>query len=173
MSGGINANTATNLIYGTDGYMTVNSVDLGATKGDLEISWSLTQYYPDIAQARGPVAGTGRVTEGRFQVKVTILEWTYTVLSQFVGSWGYSSTATSEKIGGGSLKNLTEVNNVIITGITRNDNKAVRVTIPKAYVELGDIKFSEKEETSIDVTFIGLFTTTSPSTLPGYIEIQR
>lgn len=173
--GGISSATATNLIYGTDGFVTIGTpaTDLGATIGDIEIEWSLTQFYPDLAQARGPVAGTGRVTEGTFSVKVTITEWTYAVLSKFIGSWGYSSDASSEKLGGGTLKNVTEVDSVVVTGITRNDNKAVRVTIPKAYVELGNPKFSEKEPTTLEVTFRGLFTTSNPDKLPGFIEIAK
>lgn len=171
--GGITANTSTNLLYGTDGYLTVNGTDLGATSGDLEIEWTLTQYYPNIAQARGPVAGTGRVTEGTFKITVTIMEWTYAVLTKFIGSWGYSSTAASERLGGGDLKYVTEVDNVIVTGLTRNDQKAVAVTLPKAYVELGNVNFSEDKETTMQVTFTGLFTTTNPSRLPGYIEIAK
>lgn len=170
---GITAATATNLVYGTDGYVTVNGTDLGATSGGIAVEWSLTQYYPNIAQARGPVMGTGRVTEGKFSVKCTILEWTYAVLNKYIGSWGYSTSTNSERLGGGTLKYITEVTNVQVTAMSRNDQKAILITVPQAYVELGNIDFAEDKETSMDVTFIGLFTTSSPSTLPGYIEIAK
>jgi hypothetical protein len=171
--GGISASTATQLLYGTDGYVTVAGTDLGSTTGDIAIEWSLTQYYPNIAQARGPVMGTGRVTEGKFSVKVTILEWTYAVLNKYIGSWGYSTSANSERLGGGSLKYVTEVSNVQISGMSRNDQKAILVTLPQAYIELGGVSFAEDKETSLEVTFNGLFTTSSPTTLPGYIDIAK
>lgn len=171
--GGITTATSTNLLYGTDGYVTVNGTDLGATIGNIEIEWSLTQSYPDLAQARGPVMGTGRVTDARFSCKVTITEWTYSVFSKFIGSWGYSTDASSEKIGGGSLKDVSEISNIVVTGITRNDGKAFKVTIPQAYVEVGNISLSEKEPTTLELTFIGLFTTSSPTTLPGYFQFAK
>ena len=173
MAGGISSSTATQMVYGTDGYLTVNTTDVGATTGEIAVEWSLTQYYPNIAQARGNVMGTGRVTEGKFSVKVTVLEWTYAILNKYIGSWGYSTSTNSERLGGGNLKYITEVTNVQVTGMTRNDQKAILITVPQAYVELGNLSFAEDKETSMDVTFNGLFTTSSPSTLPGYIEIAK
>jgi len=170
--GGISSATSTKLLYGTDGYLTVAGTDMGSTEDDLSIEWSVDQYYPDLAQARGPVVGTGRVVKGEFKVKAKLAEWQYATLSIICGSYGASSNANSERIGGGTLGTVTEVSNVIITGVTRNDNKAFRATIPSAYVELGNISLNEAKETVLEVTFMGLFTTAAPKTLPGYIEFQ-
>ncbi len=171
--GGISSNTGNNILYGTDGYITVNGTDIGATEDAISIEWSVEQYYPDLAQARGPVAGTGRVVKGEFAIKCKMTEWQYAVLSLFCGSYGASSDANSEKIGGGVLGTIAEVSNVIVTGITRNDNKAFKATIASAYVELGNIELSESKETVLEVTFKGLYTTSAPKTLPGFVQFQR
>jgi hypothetical protein len=173
LMGGISAQTGNNILYGTDGYLTVAGTDIGATEDAISIEWSIEQYYPDLAQARGPVAGTGRVVKGDFKIKCKITEWQYAVLSLFCGSYGASSDATSEKIGGGNIGTVTEVTSVIVTGITRNDGKAFKATIPQAYVELGNIELAESKETVLEVTFMGLYTLTNPRALPGYIQFQR
>ena len=171
--GGISATTGNNILYGTSGYLTVAGTDIGATEDAISVEWSIEQYYPDLAQARGPVAGTGRVIKGDFKIKCKITEWQYTVLSLFCGSYGASSDANSEKIGGGVLGTVTEVANVIVTGITRNDGKAFKATIPSAYVELGNIELAESKETIMELTFNGLYTLAAPTTLPGFIQFQR
>lgn len=171
--GGISANTANYVVYGTKGYITVDGTDVGATQGDFVVEWGVTQYYPDFSQAKGPVAGTGKVTEGFFRLRCTITEFDYDILSKVVGSIGADSTGTSEKFGGASLGDVTEVSNVILTGVTRQDGKALKVTIPKAYIEVGNITFSKGDIATMDVTFHGLYTTSAPDTLPGYIEIAK
>jgi len=37
----------------------------------------------------------------------------------------------------------------------------------------GDIVLSEKKETGLQITFEGLFTVSAPTTMPGYIEIEK
>jgi len=171
--GGISASTSTNLLYGTNAYLTVNAIDIGATLGDVEISWGVTQYFPDLAQALGPVAGTGKVTEGMFSIGVTIAEWSWAILSASLGSIGAVSTGDSYKFGGGALANITEVSNVIVTGVTRNDGKEFKATIKTAYVEVGNVTMSKGSETGLELTFHGLYVVTTPSTMPGYIEIEK
>lgn len=168
--GGISATTGDNILYGTDGYLTIGSTDLGATQDSISIEWMVEQYYPDLAQARGPVAGTGRVVKGEFKIKVKLTEWQYTVLSLFCGSYGISSDANSEKIGGGVLGTVTEVSDVKVTGITRNDGNAFQAVVAKAFVEIGNIDLAESKESTLEVTFNGLYTTSAPKTLPGFIQ---
>lgn len=171
--GGISANTGNNILYGTDGYVTVAGTDLGATEDAIEVEWMVEQYYPEIAQARGPVAGTGRVIKAEFRVKCKLLEWQYATLSQLVGSYGASSDASSEYFGNGTLGTVTELTNVVVTGVTRNDGKAFKVTIPQCYVEVGNISLAEDKETLLEVTFHGLYTLANPSRLPGLISIAK
>lgn len=171
--GGISANTGNYILYGTDGFITVNGTDLGATEDAISIEWMVEQYYPDLAQARGNVAGTGRVVKGEFKIKVKITEWQFATLSLLCGSYGVSSDANSEKYGGGTLGTVSEISNVIVTGITRNDNKAFKATIATAFVELGNVELSESKETVLEVTFNGLYTTSAPKTLPGFINIAK
>lgn len=168
--GGISATTGNNILYGTDGFLTIGSTDLGATEDSISIEWSIDQYYPSLAQARGNVAGTGRVVKGEFKIKVKITEWQYTVLAMFCGSYGASSDANSQKIGGGVLGTITEVSNVKVTGITRNDGKAFQAVVGIAYVEIGNVDLAEAKETTLEVTFNGLFTTSAPKTMPGFIQ---
>ena len=167
--GGISTNTGNRILYGTDGYVTIGTTDLGATVDALSVEWSVEQYYPNLAQARGNVAGTGRVVKGDFSIKCKLTEWQYATLSLFAGSLGLSSDANSEKIGGGVLGTITEVSNVKVTGVSRNDGKPFIATIPSAYVELGNIELNEDKETVLEVTFKGLYTTAAPKTLPGSI----
>lgn len=169
--GGITTNTQNGLLYGTNGFITVDGTDLGATRGEFQVEWSLEMYYPDLAQALGPVSGTGRVIKGEFRLRTTMTEWVFSVLSNILASYGVSSDANSEKIGGGQLGPITEVDDVILTGIRRNDGKAVRVTIPRAYVEAGNVSVSKSQEAGIEVTFHGVYTATDPEKLPGFIEI--
>lgn len=171
--GGISSTTPNDILYGTDGYMTVNAVDLGATLGDIVIEWGVTHYYPDLAQARGPLSGTGIVTEGFFRAQVTIAEWLWTALTQVMGSVGSTSSGDSYKLGGQALGTAVEVSNVIVTGVEKNSGKDFKATIPKAYVTVGGITLSEKQETGLQLTFEGLYTTSLPTTLPGYIEIEK
>jgi len=171
--GGISGNTKNYILYGTNAYVTVDGTDLGATLGDIEIKIGLEQYYPDFAQARGPVAGTGKVKSGTFSVSTTISEWSWATLSNVMGSIGADSSGASEKYGGAALDDIVEVENVVVKGVTRNDGKAMRVTIPKAYVEVEGFTLTENQETGIKVTFVGLYEDTSPTTLPGYIEIEK
>jgi hypothetical protein len=170
--GGISSDTPNYILYGTDGFVTVNTVDLGATEDAITIEWSVEQYYPDLAQARGKVSGTGRVVAGEFSIKVKVTQWQYSILSTLVGSYGTSSDADSEQLGGGTLGTITEVTNVIVTGISRNDGKAFKATIAKAYVEVGNIELNEKSETTLELTFFGLYTTSAPKTLPGKIQFD-
>lgn len=171
MAGGISASTGDNILYGTDGYVTIGTTDLGATQDSISVEWSVEQYYPDIAQARGPVAGTGRVIKGEFKIKVKLTEWQYSILQLFCGSYGASSNANSQRIGGGTLGVVTEVDDVTVTGVTRNDGKAFQAVIPTAYVEIGNIELAEAKESTLEVTFMGLYTLTDPKKLPGYLEI--
>lgn len=171
--GGISSSTGSNILYGTDGYVTVNGTDVGATEGDIVVQWSLTQYYPDLAQARGPVSGTGIVSEGTFNVTVTLAEFSWTNLSVVMGSLGATSTGTSYKFGGSALNDVTEVSNVAVVGVSRNDGKAFTAIIPTAYVEIGNLNLSEGKESTIEVTFHGLYTTALPTTLPGSIQFQK
>lgn len=171
--GGISATTPNDILYGTDGYVTVNSVDLGATLGDIVVEWGVTHYYPDLAQARGPVSGTGIITEGFFRAQVTIAEWKWTQLTQVMGSIGSDSSGDSYKLGGQALGNAVEVSNVVVTGVEKQSGKDFKATIPTAYVTVGGITLSEKQETGLQLTFEGLYTTSAPTTLPGYIQIEK
>lgn len=171
--GGISATTPNDILYGTDGFMTVNAVDLGATIGDITVEWGVTHYYPDLAQARGPVSGTGIVTDGFFRAQVTIAEWKWTQIAEVMGSIGSVSSGDSYKLGGRALSTAVEVSNVIVTGVQKNGGKDFRATIPKAYVTVGGIVLSETKETGLQLTFEGLYSTAAPTTLPGYIEIEK
>ena len=170
---GITSNTDKGLLYGTNGFLTVNNTDLGATLGDFSVEWSAEQYYPDIAQALGPVSGTGRVVKGEFRIKTQLAEWTYAVLAEILATYGASSDANSETLGGGRLGSITEVDNVVLTGLHRNDGKPVRVSILRAYVEADNLSISKSKETGIGVTFQGLYNATAPDTMPGKIEFAR
>lgn len=171
--GGISSTTPNDILYGTDGFVTVNSVDLGATIGDITIEWGVTHYYPDLAQARGPLSGTGIVTDGFFRAQVTIAEWKWTQLTQVMGSVGSTSSGDSYKLGGRALSQAVEVTAVVVTGVQKNSGKDFRATIDKAYVTVGGITLSETKETGLQLTFEGLYSTTAPTTLPGYIEIEK
>lgn len=171
--GGISATTGNYILYGTNGYLTVNGTDLGSTIGDIAVEMATEAYYPDLAQARGAVAGTGRVVGGSGKITVTLAEWNYSVLSTLF-SMGASSDASSETIGSGTLGPISELNNVIVTGVTRNDNKAFKVTIAKAYVS-GPLAatLAEKQETGIEIVFEALFTTAAPQTMPMWVQFSK
>lgn len=161
------------ILYGTDGYVTVNSTDLGHTIGDIPIELSTEEYYPDLSRARGPVMGTGRIVAAASKITVTLAEWQYATLSTLFSS-GASSDANSEKIGSGTLGTITELTNIIVTGVTRNDGKAFRVTIPygRATSPIAST-LAEAAESGLEVTFEGLFTDAAPKTMPGWIEIAK
>lgn len=168
--GGISTATGGGLMYGTDGYVTVNSVDLGATVGEIKCEWSIKNYFPNLFQARGPVQGTGRVTEGTMKIMVTITEWQYASLQQMFGSIGVSSAASSFVFGGGNISLISEVTNVVITGLKRNDATPVYFKLAQASVTLGGISFKEDAETTMEVTFEGLYTLANPSRFPGQVQ---
>lgn len=171
--GGISANTAGKLLYGTDGYVTANGTDLGATSGDIAVEMATEEYYPDLMQARLPLAGTGKVIGAGGKVTVTMEEWAYSVLS-LLFSVGASSDADSEKIGSGALGTITEIDNVIVTGVSRNDGKAFKVTMAKARVTSPvQATLSEKQETGLEVVFEALGTPSAPSTMPMWIEFDK
>ncbi len=171
--GGISANTASNLLYGTNGYVSVNSTDIGATIGDFKFEFTQETFYPDIAQAPMAVAGTGKVISAGAKLTVSLTEWQYTVLSTLFASYGTNST-TSYTIGSGSIGAVTELDNVILTGIEKNSGKDVRVTLVKARITsaLG-ATLSKKENASIEVTFEALSVVNSPATFPAFIEMEK
>lgn len=161
------------ILYGTDGYVTVNGTDLGHTIGDIQIELSTEEYYPDLSRARGPVLGTGRIVGAGSKVTVTVAEWQYATLGTLFSS-GASSDANSEKLGSGSLGTITELTNVIVTGVTRNDGKAFRCTLGYARVTspiAADL--AESAESGLEITFEALFTDAAPKTMPGWIEIAK
>ena len=171
--GGINSNTGNYILYGTDGYVTVNGTDIGATIGDISVEMSTEEYYPDLAQARGPVAGTGRIVGATGTVTVTMAEWNYSVLSTLFHV-GHGSDSNSEWLGSGTLGAITELDNVIVTGVTRNDGKAFMVKIIKARVTSPvSTTLAEGEEAGLEVTFEALFTTNNPSTYPMLIQFEK
>lgn len=166
------ATDATKIIYGTDGYVTVDGTDLGHYLGDIEIEMAPEEYYPDFSRARGPVSGSGKIIGATGKVTLTLAEWQFSVLSTLF-SLGSSSDANSEKIGSGTIGTITELDNVIVTGITRNDSKAVKVTIVKARVTSPiATNLSEKQESGLAVTFEALYLDAAPSTFPMYVEFS-
>ena len=60
---------STNIVYGTGGFVTVNSTDLGHYLGEIAAELATSEYYPDLSRAMGPVAGTGKVT-GKNRVEI-------------------------------------------------------------------------------------------------------
>lgn len=171
--GGISATTPNNILYGTNGYVQVGSTDLGATVGDFSCEWGAGHYYPNLTQAMGPLSGTGKINEGFFRLKFTLAEFGWTNLSAILAELGADSSGSSYKFGGGTLTTPTELTTVTLVGVTRNDSKAVKVTLPKCYVEVDAIAFSKDKESTLPVTLIGLFTATDYNKLPGYIEIAK
>ena len=171
--GGVTTTTIGSTLFGTDGYVTVNGVDIGATIGDITVEFGAAHYYPDYAQARGNLQGSGVVIDGFFRIKVTMAEHSWTTLAAVMGSVGSDSTGTSYKFGGKAMAIPVEVTNVIVTGVRRNDLKAWKATIPAAYTEFSELVLMEKQESGLEVTFHGLYTVALPTTLPGYIEIEK
>lgn len=170
--GGISTSTGNYILYGTNAFVTVNGVDLGATIGDIAVNMQTEEYYPDLFQARGPVSGTGKIIGASGSVTVTMAEHNWTVLSTLWSS-GSGSDASSQMIGSGTLANITELSNVIVTGASRNDDKLFVVTIPKARTTSPvAITLSESQESGIEVTFEALFTLNSPATMPMWIKYQ-
>ena len=171
--GGVTTTTIGNTLFGTDGYVTVNGVDIGATIGEITVEWGAQHYYPDYAQARGPLQSSGVVLDGFFRVKVVMAEHSWTTLSAVMGSVGSDSTGASYKFGGQAMAIPVEVTNVVVTGIQTNGSKEWKATIPAAYTEFSELVLSEKAESGLEVTFHGLYTVAAPTTLPGYIEIEK
>lgn len=171
--GGISANTGNYILYGTNGYVKVNGTDVGATIGDIAIEMASEEYYPDLGQARGPVSGTGRIIAANGKITATLAEWAYAVLST-LHHLGSSSDANSETIGSGTVGTITELTNVVVTGVTRNDGKAFEATIAKARVTSPiAATLSEKQESGLEVVFEALYTLNSPSTFPMWVKFQK
>lgn len=168
--GGISTSTGNYILYGTNAFVTVNAVDLGATIGDIAVNMQTEEYYPDLYQARGPVSGTGKIIGASGSVTVTMAEHNWTVLSA-LWSAGSGSDASSQMIGSGTLANITELTNVIVTGASRNDGKLFAVTIPKARATSPvAITLSESQEAGIEITFEALFTLNAPDKMPMWIK---
>jgi len=139
--------------------------------GDIEIEMSTEQFYPELRPSRGAIAGTGRVVGAAGKITCTMSEWNYTVLASLF-SLGASSTANSSRIGSGAIGAITELSNVQIVGLTRNDGKAVRVTMARARVTSPvATTFSSNENAAIELVFEALFVATAVRTFPMWIEI--
>ena len=171
--GGIAATTGNYILYGTNGYLTVNGTDVGSTIGDIQVEMATEEYYPDLAQARGPVSGTGKIIGATGKITATLAEWNYTILSTLT-SLGASTDANSETIGSGTLGTITELTNVVVTGLSRNDGKAFKATIAKARVTSPiAATLAEKQETGLEVVFEALFTTNNPNTFPMWVQFAK
>lgn len=163
----------TKLLYGTDGYLTVNAVDVGATEDDFEVSMDATEFYPELHQALMPIAGTGKIIGADGEVTVKIAQFAYTTLSTMY-SLGASSDASSEKIGSGALGTISELDNIILTGMSRNDGKAFRVTMAKGRVSSPiKLTLSKKKNASLAITFKPLAVASAPSRFPMWIEFAK
>lgn len=171
--GGTSASTANNLLYGTNGYMTVSGTDLGATVGEFSFEFNQETYYPDLAQAPMPIAGTGRVISASGKLTVTLAEWQYTVLSTLFASYGANST-TSETIGSGAIGTVTELDNVTLLGIEKNSGKDVKITLIKSRITspLG-ATISKSQEAGIEVTFETLSVINAPNIFPAMIQMEK
>ena len=167
------ATDSTKILYGTDGYLTVNGTDIGHLSGDIVLDFPLDVYYPELSRARGKVKGTGRVTGGIPKITCTMAQWQYSVLSTLY-SHGAVSDANSEKIGSGAIGTVTEIPNIIVTGVTRNDGKAFRATLAYAIVSSPiSVTLAKAAESLLEVTFEALYTDAAPSTYPGWIEFAK
>lgn len=130
------------------------------------------EIYPEFLQSRGPVKGTGKIIGATGKITCTLSEWNYTVLSTLF-HMGNSTDANSQKIGSGAVGTITELTNVIITGTTRNDAKAFRVT--QAFARVTSpiaTTLSKGEIAGLEVTFEALYNPASPSTYPMFVEIN-
>ena len=164
---------STKMLYGTDGYLTVNNVDVGATEDDFEVSMDTTEFYPELHQALMPLAGSGKIIGADGELTTKITQFVYTILAAMF-SFGASSDANSEKIGSGLLGTVTEMDNVVLTGLSRNDGKLVRVTMAKARVTSPfKLTLSRKKNASLSITFKPLGLSTAPSRFPMWIEFQK
>jgi hypothetical protein len=170
--GGISASTGNYILYGTNCYLTVNNTDIGSLIGDVSMEMTTEEYYPDLLQALGPLTGTGKIIGATGTVTATLAEWNYTVLAALF-HLGSSTDANSQKIGSGAIGTITELTNVVVTGLTRNDLKPFKVTILKARVTSPvATTLSKSEIAGLEVTFESLYTTAAPATFPMFIEIS-
>ena len=171
--GGITADTQRYIVHGADGYLSIDGVDLGATIGDFSVKMETDEYYPNLAQARGKVVGTGKIVGGSGSITATLAEWTFAILKTLFSS-GYSSDANSETLGSGALGTVTELSNVMLTGISRSDDAVFQVTIPHARVTSPiATTLAKTNESGLEVVFESLFTGGAMRTLPIWFSFEK
>ena len=155
-SGGITAATPGNLLRLHKGYVSVNGTVLGSRPdGDITVGVNVVKDYPNLSGAIDKVRGTGAVVEASGSIQVTLNEFAYGVLCIVLGDIGYSSSGTSNRLGGQSLGTVRELANVLITGVNKADGKAVQVTIPYAEVMVDSLS-GGKSPVQYQVTFLSL-----------------
>lgn len=171
--GGISAATPGNLLRLHKSYLTVNGTSLGARPdGDVTVAVNVTKDYPDLAGAIDMVRGTGAIIEASGSIQVSLIEFSYAILSIVLGDIGYDSSGSSNKIGGQTVGTVHELADVILTGVDRADGKDVKVTIPYAKVVVPSLA-GGNSAVQYQVTFETLVDPTTPDTFGMYIEIEK
>jgi hypothetical protein len=150
----ISSNTPTRLMLDA-GDLFVNSTDVGATKSGGSFVVEQDIYFPELAGAKGALAGTGTVVKESATLAITLVEITMANLIIAIPTLASASDATSEytttpDVGPiGSASHVT----VIWQGHTTNV-KHVQLILYNALAEGGlTLNLEDGAETAYEITF--------------------
>jgi hypothetical protein len=147
------ANDASNITLGTCN-VTFNSVDLGHTKGGVEVN--VTSEIREITVDEYGTSPVNAYTIGqRVEVKMTLSEFTWANLSKVIQDATLEAGATVDEVNiGKAAGNLITPQQLVLTPLNA---AGYVITIYRA-IPLGNVvvPFKTEEETVYEVTFVAL-----------------
>lgn len=159
----ITSNTPNRMLLDA-GDLYVNSVDVGATKSGGSFAVEQEIYFPELAGAKGGLAGTGKITKETATLTVTLAEVTIAKLLYAIPTLASSSDATSEYT---TLIDVPYVGSASHTTVhwqgTTTNSKQIQCILYNALAEGGVTwNFEDGAETTYEITFRSYYTATNP-----------
>jgi len=170
----ISTNTPTQMII-ESGDLYINDVDIGAVKGGATFTVEQDIFFPELAGARGGIAGTGKVVKETATLTCAVAEVTMTKLLAVLPTLASSSDATSEytttpNIGlVGSAAHLT-----VYIKTTNTNSKVMQFILYNALAEGGlSMNFEDGAETTYEVTFRSYYSSSTPKARCWQIALTK
>lgn len=174
--GGLSSDTVNYLVIAPGAYVTVGGTDIGALVNEIVYRVRREIYHPDLYGAKGEIKGTGHDIRAVPELTFTMTEFEYAKLQKAMARVGADSDANSEWIGGGTIGAISDTDypEVKVLGVTRHDGKAIEVVLNQAYISNEpEVTFSDREDSTIEVTFTGVYTAAAPTTFPAKLYIAK
>jgi hypothetical protein len=157
------------------GDLYIDSTDIGAVKSGATFTVEQEIFHPELAGARGGIAGTGKVVTETATLTCAIAEVTVGKLIQVIPTLASSSDATSEYT---TTPNVGLVGSsayvTVMLQTTTTNSKTMQILLYNALAEGGlTMNFEDGAETTYEITFRSYYSSSTPKQRAWKVAIQR